>query len=246
MYNITSIKGVRVHIYYQSIGSEAPFTVPSYKVKITGLTDNQSITYANSEATITTINSDGVYELPSFEFAAAGAYYGFIFSKPQESCDITIEQIPDYEGYLVTDGVDDKIQSSSFKIGKDWTMVGDWKMLSNVPSNCGIVKASSLFLYNSIDGVTIFINNGGSPKKIQSKSINAICSDGRIYLNDWTEILKTGVQTELSSNTDLNIGYFNNNYTKIAFKNLAIYNDKVLTKDQCIKAYDYLQTLKAK
>lgn len=152
----------------------------------------------------------------------------------------------EYAGYLVTDGVDDKINSSNFDLGKDWTIVGDWTMLSNIPSNCGIIKASSLFLYNSIDSVTIYINNGGRPIKIQSKSINAICSDGRIYLNDWTEISKPGVQTELGSKTNLNITSYGTTFTKMAFKNLAIYDGKILSKDDCIKAYNYLQTLKAK
>ena len=40
-------------------------------------------------------------------------------------------------------------------------------------------------------------------------------------------------------------GYSGNSYTKIAFKNLAIY-PTVLSKEDCIKAYNYLQTLKAK
>lgn len=40
-------------------------------------------------------------------------------------------------------------------------------------------------------------------------------------------------------------GYSGNRYTKIAFKNLAIY-PTVLSKEDCIKAYNYLQTLKAK
>lgn len=152
----------------------------------------------------------------------------------------------EYAGYLVTDGVDDKINSSNFDLGKDWTIVDDWTMLSNIPSNCGIIKASSLFLYNSIDSVTIYINNGGRPIKIQSKSINAICSDGRIYLNDWTEISKPGVQTELGSKANLNITSYGTTFTKMAFKNLAIYDGKILSKDDCIKAYNYLQTLKAK
>lgn len=152
----------------------------------------------------------------------------------------------EYAGYLVTDGVDDKINSSNFDLGKDWTIVGDWTMLSNIPSNCGIIKASSLFLYNSIDSVTIYINNGGRPIKIQSKSINAICSDGRIYLNDWTEISKPGVQTELGSKANLNITSYGTTFTKMAFKNLAIYDGKILSKDDCIKAYNYLQTLKSK
>lgn len=152
----------------------------------------------------------------------------------------------EYAGYLVTDGVDDKINSSNFDLGKDWTIVGDWTMLSNIPSNCGIIKAASLFLYNSIDSVTIYINNGGRPIKIQSKSINAICSDGRIYLNDWTEISKPGVQTELGSKANLNITSYGTTFTKMAFKNLAIYDGKILSKDDCIKAYNYLQTLKSK
>lgn len=165
---------------------------------------------------------------------------------PSNISEFYLDIIPEYEGYFITDGVDDKINSSDFDLGKDWTIVGDWTMLSNIPSNCGIIKASSLFLYNSIDSVTIYINNGGRPIKIQSKSINAICSDGRIYLNDWTEISKPGVQTELSSKADLKITSYGTFFTKMAFKNLAIYDGKILSKDECVKAYNYLQTLKAK
>lgn len=165
---------------------------------------------------------------------------------PSNISEFYLDIIPEYEGYLITDGVDDKINSSDFDLGKDWTIVGDWTMLSNIPSNCGIIKASSLFLYNSIDSVTIYINNVGRPIKIQSKSINAICPDGRIYLNDWTEISKPGDQTELSSKADLNIASYGTIFTKMAFKNLAIYDGKILSKDECVKAYNYLQTLKAK
>ena len=170
---------------------------------------------------------------------------GYRINRIIDSCDITIEQIPEYEGYLITDGVDDRVESSSFTLNKDWTIVGNWTMLSNIPSNCGIIKVSSIFLYNSLDGVTIYF--GGGPIKIQSKSINAFCSDGRIYLNDWTEILKPDAQTALGgSKSGLNIASYSANFTKMAFKNLAIYDGKNLSKDDCIKAYNYLQTLKAK
>lgn len=151
----------------------------------------------------------------------------------------------EYAGYLVTDGVDDRVESSSFTLNKDWTIVGNWTMLSNIPSNCGIIKVSSMFLYNSLDGVTIYFVGG--PIKIQSKSINAFCSDGRIYLNDWTEILKPDAQIASGgSKSGLNIASYGTNFTKMAFKNLAIYDGKNLSKDDCIKAYNYLQTLKAK
>lgn len=151
----------------------------------------------------------------------------------------------EHAGHLVTDGVDDRVESSLFTLNKDWTIVGNWTMLSNIPSNCGIIKVSSMFLYNSLDGVTIYF--AGGTIKIQSKSINAFCSDGRIYLNDWTEILKPDAQIASGgSKSSLNIASYSANFTKMAFKNLAIYDGKNLSKEDCIKAYNYLQTLKAK
>ena len=191
---------------------------------------------------LTNISSDGIYVLPVVE---NGSNLGFQFVSYTGDCNITIEQIPEYEGYLVTDEVDDRIISSTFEMGKGFTIVGDWTILSNIPSNCGIIKVPSIFLYNSLDGVTIYFPGG--PIKIQSKSINAICSDGRIYLNDWTEILKPDAQIASDgSKSGLNIASYGARFTKMAFKNLAIYDGKNLSKDDCIKAYNYLQTLKAK
>lgn len=64
-------------------------------------------------------------------------------------CNITIEQIPEYEGYLVTDGVDDKITSSTFEMGNDWTVIGDWELINTgKKDNAGIVKFDSIVIYN--------------------------------------------------------------------------------------------------
>ena len=218
-------------------------TIPSYRIKVTGIQSGQEMIYRGSNNTfLTNIPSDGIYVLPAVE---NGSNLGFQFVSYTGDCDITIEQIPEYEGYLVTDGVDDKVESSTFTLNKDWTIVGNWTMLSNIPSNCGIIKVSSMFLYNSLDGVTIYF--AGGPIKIQSKSINAFCSDGRIYLNDWTEILKPDAQIASGgSKSSLYIASYSANFTKMAFKNLAIYDGKNLSKDDCIKAYNYLQSLKAK
>lgn len=248
--NITSVKVASTQLYYQSYPEQPSFIVPSYKIKVYGLKDGQTLSYrqATSEGQqLYKISEDGTYTLPSFPFKANGDWYGFTLNKVQESCDITIEQIPEYKGYLVTDGVDDKVESSRFTLNKDWTIVGNWTMLSNIPSNCGIIKVSSMFLYNSLDGVTIYFAEG--PIKIQSKSINAFCSDGSIYLNDWTEILKPDARIASGgskSSSSLNIAFYSTKFTKMAFKNLAIYDGKNLSKDECIKAYNYLQTLKAK
>ena len=150
----------------------------------------------------------------------------------------------EYAGYLVTDGVDDKITSSIFEMGNDWTVIGDWKLINTGKNdNAGIVKFDSIVIYN-YNPILINIKNGRNNLIPDQNTVNAICSDGRIYSKDWKESIYNE-ETESTSKNFLTIGYSGNRYTKIAFKNLAIY-PTVLSKEDCIKAYKYLQTLKAK
>lgn len=152
----------------------------------------------------------------------------------------------EYAGYLVTDGVDDKVRSAAFTMNEDWTIVGDWELLSNVRINCGIVKAQNVYLYNTANGLLITINNPRGLQSFGTKSLHAICSDGRLYDRNWVEYEYTVDQNFEIVKSSLNVGFNLNNYTQIAFKNLGIYNNQLLSKDDCIKAYKYLQTLKAK
>lgn len=248
--NITSVKVASTQLYYQSYPEQPSFTVPSYKIKVYGLKDGQTLSYrqVTSEGQqLYEISEDGTYTLPSFPFKANGDWYGFTLNKVQESCDITIEQIPEYEGYLVTDGIDDRVQDSSFKLNKDWTLVGEWVFLNQKATNAGITKPFSFVVYNRTTGLSIFINTGTSGITIENvKSIKAICSDGRIYLDDWSEMLISKDQNITSSTSVLSIGFNGTAYTQMAFKNLGIYNNQILSKDDCIKAYNYLQTLKSK
>jgi len=245
--NITSVKVASTQLYYQSYPEQPSFIVPSYKIKVYGLKDGQTLSYrqATSEGQqLYKISEDGTYTLPSFPFKANGDWYGFTLNKVQESCDITIEQIPEYEGYLVTDGVDDKITSSTFEMGNDWTVIGDWELINTGKNdNAGIVKFDSIVIYN-YNPILINIKNGINNLIPDQNTVNAICSDGRIYSKDWKESIYNE-ETESTSKNLLTIGYSGNTYTKIAFKNLAIY-PTVLSREDCIKAYNYLQTLKAK
>jgi hypothetical protein len=249
--NITSVKVASTQLYYQSYPEQPSFIVPSYKIKVYGLKDGQTLSYrqATSEGQqLYKISEDGTYTLPSFPFKANGDWYGFTLNKVQESCDITIEQIPEYEGYLVTDGVDDKITSSTFEMGNDWTVIGDWELINTGKNdNAGIVKFDSIVIYNynyNYNSVLINIKNGRNILIPDQNTVNAICSDGRIYSKDWKESIYNE-ETESTSKNFLTIGYSGNAYTKIAFKNLAIY-PTVLSREDCIKAYNYLQTLKSK
>lgn len=151
----------------------------------------------------------------------------------------------EYAGYLVTDGVDDKIVSSSFGMGKDFTIVGDWKFIDNKKSGTGLVKGSSFYIYNTMIGLDLYINSGLVKNSLDGiKSINAACLDGRAYDRNWNEILaNTG--NVVGSGGMLKVSSSGGRFDRIAFKNLAIY-PRILSKDDCIKAYNYLQTLKSK
>lgn len=150
----------------------------------------------------------------------------------------------EHAGYIVTDGVDDKITSSIFEMGNDWTVIGDWELINTgKKDNAGIVKFDSIVIYN-YNPILINIKNGRNILIPDQNTVNAICSDGRIYSKDWKESIYNE-ETESTSKNFLTIGYSGNAYTKIAFKNLAIY-PTVLSREDCIKAYNYLQTLKAK
>lgn len=217
------------------------------KVKVTGLKDGVKFKWGWIGTTgYIDITTDGIHVLnkPASQIRQLIVEFAEDFDPDHV---VTIEQIPEYEGYLVTDGVDDRVQDSSFKLNKDWTLVGEWVFLNQKATNAGITKPFSFVVYNRTTGLSLFINTGTSGITIENvKSIKAICSDGRIYLDDWSEMLISKDQDITSSASVLSIGFNGTAYTQMAFKNLGIYNNQILSKDDCIKAYNYLQTLKAK
>lgn len=217
------------------------------KVKVTGLKDGVKFKWGWIGTTgYIDITTDGIHMLnkPASQIRQLIVEFAEDFDPDHV---VTIEQIPEYEGYLVTDGVDDRVQDSSFKLNKDWTLVGEWVFLNQKATNAGITKPFSFVVYNRTTGLSLFINTGTSGITIENvKSIKAICSDGRIYFDDWSEMLISKDQDITSSTSVLSIGFNGTAYTQMAFKNLGIYNNQLLSKDDCIKAYNYLQTLKSK
>lgn len=129
-------------------------------------------------------------------------------------------------------------------MGKDFTVVGEWTLLQNINVS-SLRKQSSFIIRNNDLGLSLFINKISHAILIHTKSLKAFCSNGVSYKSDWTEQIDTTPQDITSSNSGLLIANNKSEYDKIAFKNLAIY-PTVLSKDECIKAYNYLQTLKAK
>lgn len=240
-FNIKSFVLADYPVLYTAVNKDS--SIKKVKIKVTN--SIPGFYFGNKPANqIIDLSTDGIYEIPSYNSPNDVTQYGFRCSNVNDSCNITIEQIPEYEGYLVTDGVDDKITSSVFGMGKDFTIVGDWKLINTGKNdNAGIVKFDSIVIYN-YNPILINIKNGRNNLIPDQNTVNAICSDGRIYSKDWKESIYNE-ETESTSKNLLTIGYSGNIYTKIAFKNLAIY-PTVLSKDECIKAYNYLQTIKSK
>lgn len=250
--NITSVKVASTQLYYQSYPEQPSFTVPSYKIKVYGLKDGQTLSYkqVTSEGQqIYKISEDGIYTLPSFLFKTNGDWYGFTLDKIQETCDITIEQIPEYEGYLVTDGVDDIASSNIVVYEADFTFIGEWKFIQKDDTVAGINSVSHLYIQNRYNrGATVMINSTFENKKniTDYMTFKAITSKGKGYDENWNEVdLLYGDGNKGPSQVSIG-GQGGSDFCHMIFKNMALYMNKVFSKDECIKAYNYLQTIKAK
>lgn len=149
----------------------------------------------------------------------------------------------EYAGYLVTDGVDDSGRAVGLTISKDFTLVGEWILFSKTSVNAGLSIHPQIHIFNRPEAIQITFRTAG--KTLPVKSLKAICSDGRCYDENWSE-LKINVGEFTDNKGTLFVASNGTNHTQIAFKNLGIYNNQILSKDDCIKAYNYLQTLKSK
>lgn len=247
-YNISHDKRIPINSVGKCLwGNKALVNGIKLRFKLTGMTEGDVLAFGYAGTYDLTYTSDGIYAI---DLPPVDKPYGFSLqsslTENLPTTPVTIELLPfEYEGYLVTDGVDDKIASSDFKMGKDFTIVGDWKFINNKKSGTGLVKGSSFYIYNTMTGLDLYINSGSVKNSLDGiKSINAACSDGRAYDRNWNEILANTGNVAGSGGT-LEVSSSGGRFDRIAFKNLAIY-PRILSKEDCIKAYNYLQTLKAK
>lgn len=148
------------------------------------------------------------------------------------------------DGYLVFDGVDDWAVVSGFPLGQSWTLIGNWEFTTEVHNFAGIYKGSRFYIYNPSSGARTYINQstGGTVHR-GVRSFRAVCSDGRLYDNEWQLYTDDKEQAVESSTGGVLIGRAGANYTSMRFKNLAIYEGAPLSEGQCKKAYEWLQTL---
>lgn len=217
-----------------------------WKIRITGMKDGDHLLAgnANKSGDYIKITKDGVYTFQ--KQYAANATNGIWYNSSQE-VDVLVEQIPEYEGYLITDGVDDEIISAKLiQFADKFTIVGDWKFMEDRNDKAGLLKANQIYIYNATTGMRIYLKQGSRHYSFSCKKINALTSDGWVYDEKWDKYKVYPIGSDIDISSRLFLGFYSSNFTKIALKNLGIYNDQLLSKDDCIKAYNYLQTLKAK
>lgn len=101
----------------------ATYHLNTTRVRVTGLTANNQLAYGYSPTNdgarvLMAIPSDGEYDLPESVVNTISYNVGFIVQNALTK-NVTIEQIPEYEGAIVTDGVDDylKLDKVGYKIG---------------------------------------------------------------------------------------------------------------------------------
>ena len=220
------------------------YVIPSYKIKVSKLT--KTITYyyideANPSIRSTfSINKEGTYILPisrnDLYNGEENTNIGFgIF--PHES--FTIEQLPDFEGWLCTDGVDDMIVSEKTvdeMIGdsKECTVISIINYISDIAASTNVFGRRYIrnsFIGNGIDGKYYIC--GYTSKNIDERGNVTVINDILGDKNDFSAIYVAagGVADYFSVNGYLDTNNVPQRCAKIAYAGGFLAN-KALTTDE--------------
>lgn len=106
----SSIVMQSVKIEYRGILYQNSSKNATLKCNITGITEELKgkliFRYTDAEGGKNITLENGYFEFNSSEYEGLSGWYGFTSKQPIDNCSITITQIPEYPGALVTDGVD--------------------------------------------------------------------------------------------------------------------------------------------
>lgn len=246
-YNISHDKRIPINSIGKCFwGNKALVNGIKLRFKLTGMTEGDVLAFGYAATYDLTYTSDGIYAI---DLPPVDKPYGFSLqsslTENLPTTPVTIELLPfEYEGYLVTDGVDDKAVSKQFKFGENFTVVLDFKFPVKKIAYCGFDLSSKVRIRN-LQGSGVYVILKGNKTLIPSNVVRAVTSEGKVYDENWNEY--NIVPGNISSNyTMVNLGFDGSNqFAESATKLAGIYSS-ALSKDDCIKAYNYLQTLKSK
>lgn len=219
--HVTKINNSNAIIYTKS-------NVSAIRVKVTGVGQlplrYKYILEGNLWRTVD-LSKDGIYELPS-SVSSTALYTGFVVESYVGDCDITIEQIPDYEGALVFDAVEDYGQFVGDLGLKDYTVAVDRAypsfkvnavpVISDTLSNSGTTPF--LFEFQAGDKVVRPFSFGSTTILTTSLELNRKISYQSTYVYNNTVINKGKVN---GISRGLTIGRFGAN---IQYANIALWS----------------------
>lgn len=232
-FNITSVKNTNA--FLESSRLE---THPSYKVKVTGVSDNLFLTYQYGTGNNFHIKTEGIHTIPAVETETQ--YVGFKAYPVTENCNITLELLPEYPGALVLDGTDDYIALEAFTSGfKTMFMLVNPLIEQRILYDSRFRDSEDYAIFN------IGSNIAYTQRNINGAYINGVFNTTVIGRNLVNKKHLITVNSKLESSKMPIIGA-NNNYNGL-FSNMAIYKflgfKDELTEEQIkaiIKKYNLL------
>lgn len=204
---------------------------PSYKIKVTGLEKGFGLHYSylknpsDANLSVFGIGTDGTYTIPK-SFASDGSlinnnvWIGFIFTgTAPESCNVTIEVLPEYENGLAYDGVTDYSKNANIPAFTNYTYIFK-RTIINIPTN-----AATLLKGADKTNGGAFIADYGNKWQFNFGQYNIIqgIADG---INWQTVNSFNGTSINKGKNTDdsgITVAKFSNGYTSMVFYKLILY-----------------------
>ena len=218
--HITNIKGGNA-ILYTKKGANA------MKVKITGIQSFNLVYRYIAENDVweaLEVDRDGIYELPASTTTTKTYYTGFTVPYYTGDCDITIEQIPDYEGALVSDGKDDYGKAEGLPIFKDYTVAADRAIVDDLITNAdgGVFNKSTTvhdgaFVFDYKD--QIFSFGLASNKKVNT---NRFISYQSKYINNGKSI-SAGSMADVNHLLLAKLALEHNRYSALALYSMLLF-----------------------
>lgn len=135
-------------------------TIPEMRIRIKGIKSTTKVEYyyvVDGLMKYFIMDSDGIYNIPSSESYGSGVGFNVGQSVREDCVGLTIEQLPLYEGALVTDGKDDMIVSQKSFIdivGSDnqpYTIVSMVSFIDNLSTYFNSAVGTSYMTINNID-----------------------------------------------------------------------------------------------
>lgn len=198
------------------------------RIRVTGLTANNQLAYGYSPTNdgarvLMAIPSDGEYDLPKSVVNTQTYNVGFIVQNALTK-NVTIEQIPLYEGAIVTDGVDDylKLDKVGYKIG---TVILKYKTLSYKYQYVFSVKEERTYLsYQTVEN---------AQNDVLSYTFNKVFKDGEYYVAKYN-IPKSANDALYIATSDLK-----RDYMSMALYSIAIY-DRTLSDQEVQEVINFM------